>query len=135
MRFLIPLILACSLVGYSHAQQPIQELPSGTSAVQIMGQTYYQHGDTFYRFNPEGGYFFEVQPPKDLLKYEQQERAHFYRRSLKEYGTQIHGDMIVDDVETGCRNLAAERANQNPAIGGKIYMQEFNRCMNIRRQN
>lgn len=123
MRFLIPLILMCSLAGYSQAQEQLRQLPSGSSEVQVMGQTYYQHGNTFYRFHSQGGYYYEVTPPRGLIRYEQ---PHFYRRTLPEPEQRVR-----IDSEEGCRNWAAERANRNPSMGGKIYISEFNRCMNL----
>jgi len=122
MRFLIPLILMCALAGYSQAQDRLRELPSGTAQVQVMGQTYYQHGNTFYRFHPQGGYYYEVQPPSGLIR---DERGHYYRRGM---------DQPRIGTEEGCRNFAAERANRNPSVGGKVYIAEFNRCMNMIRQ-
>ncbi|MBB3060420.1 hypothetical protein [Microbulbifer rhizosphaerae] len=124
MRFLIPLILMCSLAGYSQAQEQLRQLPSGATEVQVRGQTYYQHGNTFYRYHPQGGYFYEVSAPRGLIRAEQ---PRFYRRSLPEQRIRINS-------EEGCRNWAAEHANRNPSIGGKIYMRQFNRCMNMLRQ-
>ncbi|WP_308367048.1 MULTISPECIES: hypothetical protein [unclassified Microbulbifer] len=124
MRFLIPLILMCSLAGYSQAQEQLRQLPSGATEVQVRGQTYYQHGNTFYRFHPQGGYYYEVRAPRGLIRAEQ---PHFYRRSLPEQRIRINS-------EEGCRNWAAEHANRNPSIGGKIYMRQFHRCMNMLRQ-
>ncbi|MFC6634276.1 hypothetical protein [Microbulbifer taiwanensis] len=121
MRILIPVLLMCSLAGYSQAQEQLRQLPSNTSEVQVMGQTYYQHGDTFYRFHPQGGYFYEVQPPRSLL---QDEQAHYYRRDMQPQRPNINS-------EEGCRNLASERANRNPSTGGKVYLREYNRCMKM----
>ncbi len=123
MRFLIPLILMCSLAGYSQAQEQLSKLPSGTAVVQLRGQTYYQHGNTFYRYYPQGGYYYEVTPPRGLIRSEQ---PHFYRRTLPAPERRVR-----IDSEAGCRNFAADRANRNPSMGGKIYISEFNRCMNM----
>lgn len=128
MRYLIPLILMCSLAGYSQAQDRLNQLPSNTSEVQIRGQTYYQHGSTFYRFHPQGGYYYEVQPPSNIRQYDQPQ--HLYRRGQ----TQPSTNMSTDQVE-GCRNMAADKANANPATGGKVYIREYNRCINMLNQN
>ncbi|MCW8126150.1 hypothetical protein [Microbulbifer halophilus] len=129
MRYLIPLLLMCSLAGYTQAQeqQQLNQLPSGTSEIQVRGQTFYQHGDTYYRFHPQGGYYYEVQPPQDMSRSDQ---AHFYRRNLSDQHPNV-----ANDVERGCRNQAADQANRNPANGGKIYIREFNRCINMATQN
>lgn len=119
MRFLIPLILLCSLAGYSQAQEPLRQLPSDSTQIEYLGQTYYQHGNTFYRFHPQGGYYYEVKPPQGMVRYQQ---PHFHRLDLPEQRVRITS-------EEGCRNLAAAHANRNPSIGGKVYMREFNRCM------
>ncbi|WP_323845760.1 hypothetical protein [Microbulbifer magnicolonia] len=121
MRFLIPLILMCSLAGYSQAQEQMRQLPEDTTQIQYLGQTYYQHGNDFYRFNPDGGYYYEVQPPRGMIRYEQ---PHFHRLDLPEQRVRI-------DSEEGCRNQAAELANRNPSMGGKVYTREFNRCMSM----
>lgn len=126
MRYLVPLLLMCSLAGYSQAQEQLSQLPSGTSEIQVRGQTYYQHGDNYYRFHPQGGYYYEVQPPHDVSR----GQSHQYRR-----GMSPQAPHTAIDVEKGCRNRAAEQANRNPSSGGKLYIREFNRCMNMAGQN
>ena len=126
MRFLIPLLLLCSLAGYSQAQERLTQLPYETSEIQVRGQTYYQHGDTYYRFYPEGGYYYEVSPPTYIPRSDQ---AHYYRRDMSQQGKNIS-----EDVERGCRNQAADRANQYPATGARVYIREFNRCINMATQ-
>lgn len=117
MRFLIPMLFLCSLAGFSQAQ--ISQLPSGTSEVQVQGQTYYQHGTTFYRFNAQDGKYYRMEAPPGLLSAEQYGRQYQYR------GTpQVSGDRAE-----GCRNLAADQANRHPQTGGRIYIQAYNRCM------
>lgn len=127
MRFLIPVILMLSLAGYSQAQERLSQLPAGTNEIQVTGQTYYQLGNTFYRFHPQGGYYYEVMPPRGILQYEQ---PHFYRRSAPWHRMQRHGI----SAEEGCRNWAADKANRNPTNGGKVYMRELNRCRSMIRQ-
>ncbi|WP_250461519.1 hypothetical protein [Microbulbifer litoralis] len=126
MRFLIPLLLMCSLAGYSQAQDRLTELPANTSEIQVRGQTYYQHGDTYYRFHPQGGYYYEVVPPTASRS----SQAHEYRRDMSQQRPSVD-----QSIERGCRNQAADLANRNPQTGGRVYIAEFNRCMNMARQN
>ncbi|MCX2783280.1 hypothetical protein OQJ46_09795 [Microbulbifer thermotolerans] len=121
MRYLIPLILMCSLAGYSQAQERMRSLPSDSSQIQYMGQTYFAHNGKYYRYIPDGGYYYRVQPPRGMVRDVQ---PHFYRLTPREYRATI---TTMED----CRNWAAARASRNPAIGGKIYMTELNRCKSM----
>lgn len=141
MRYVFSVILLLSLAGFSYAQDRLAQLPAGSSPVQILGKTYYQSGNTFYAFNEQGRYFYPVQPPTRIRQYEQprnmywrgrDHRARYYRGTQPRYymrGTQPrHYGLTRDQVE-GCMNAAADKANANHAIGGKIYIREYNQCI------
>ncbi|MFA0812923.1 hypothetical protein [Microbulbifer epialgicus] len=135
MRYLLSMILLLSLAGFSYAQERLTQLPAGASPVQILGKTYYQSGNTFYAFSEQGGYFYPVQPPTAIRQYERP-RDMYIRgtqprrpRHLYMRGTQTPWGLTRHQVEA-CRNTAASMANANPANGGKIYIREYNQCVN-----
>ncbi|GAB2882691.1 hypothetical protein ACCI51_18010 [Microbulbifer echini] len=131
MRYLFSLILLFSIAGYGVAQERLSQLPAGASPVQILGKTYYQSGNTFYAFSEQGRYFYQVQPPTRIRQYERP-RDMYIRGARPGTHAQrgrpgIQG-LTRDQVE-GCMNAAADKANANPAIGGKVYIREYNQCL------
>ncbi|WKD51411.1 hypothetical protein [Microbulbifer spongiae] len=123
MRYLVSLVLLFSLAGFSYAQERLTQLPSNAATVQILGKTYYQSGNTFYRFDENTRYFYQVQPPTVLPRYQQPTdmsvRGMWHRPEM---------GLTQDQIE-GCRNAAADKSNANPSIGGKIYIREYHRCI------
>ncbi|WP_444940161.1 hypothetical protein [Microbulbifer sp. ZKSA004] len=124
MRYLVSMVLLCSLAGFSYADDRMTRLPSNAEPVQILGKTYYQSGNNFYAFNEQGRYFYRVQPPTRIRSYENP-RDMYIRGSQPRPQT---WGLTRDQVE-GCMNAAADMANANPAVGGKIYIREYNRCI------
>ncbi|GAA5442561.1 hypothetical protein Misp06_00735 [Microbulbifer sp. NBRC 101763] len=149
MRYVLSMILLLSLAGFSYAQERLAQLPAGASPVQILGKTYYQSGNTFYAFNEQGRYFYPVQPPTRIRQYEQprnmywrgsqpryywrgSQPRYYWRGSQPSYywrdSTPRYYGLTRDQVE-GCMNAAADKANANPRIGGKVYIREYNQCI------
>ena len=124
MRYLIPVVLFCSLSGVAMAQQPMSQLPAGASEVQIMGKTYWHSGDTFYQFNENTGMFYEVPQPTVQAHKDRVNQAHMYQRSQTLPGTGLTGDQIE-----GCRNAAADKSNEVPNRGSEVYINEYNSCI------
>ncbi|HEY8569961.1 hypothetical protein [Microbulbifer sp.] len=124
MRYLIPVVLFCSLSGAALAGQPISQLPAGASEVQILGTTYWRSGDSFYRFNQESGMFYEVPQPTVQAHQDRVQQAHMYQRSQTLPGTGLTSDQIE-----GCRNAAADKSNEVPNRGSDVYISEYNSCV------
>ncbi|WP_226703758.1 hypothetical protein [Microbulbifer elongatus] len=122
MRYLLPVVLFCSLSGVAMAQQPMSELPAGSSEVQIMGKTYWHSGDNFYQFNEETGMFYQVPQPTVQAHQNRVQQSHRSQRTLQ--GTGLTGDQIE-----GCRNAAADKSNEVPNRGSEVYINEYNRCI------
>ncbi|MCQ3830981.1 hypothetical protein [Microbulbifer elongatus] len=120
MRYLLPVVLFCSIAGFAQADSTMTQLPSGAQEVQIMGNTYYKSGDTFYRFNEQGGYFYETNPPHAM---DRQTTTH------QSVVTQPGPGVTADQIE-GCRNVAADKSNAVPNRGSSVYINEYNRCIN-----
>ncbi|MEW5249171.1 hypothetical protein [Microbulbifer discodermiae] len=127
MRYLFSFVLLLSVAGFTYAQERLTQLPSDATTVQILGKTYYQTGSNFYRFNEEGRYFYQVQPPTAIRRYEQPRDMSVRGMSHSEMG------LTRSQVE-GCQNAAADKANANPSMGGKIYMHEYRKCIGNLRQ-
>lgn len=125
MRYLFPLILLFSIAGFTQADDKMRQLPSGAATVQILGQTYYKSGDTFYSFQEDGGYFYEVQPPSVMPGYKQPQ--HQSSRTITVPGAS------ADQLE-GCRDSAADKSNANPQAGSQVYINEYNRCVGLLNQ-
>ncbi|WP_444929450.1 hypothetical protein ACJJIF_16660 [Microbulbifer sp. SSSA002] len=125
MRYLVSMVLLCSLAGFSFADDRMTSLPANAEPVQILGKTYYQSGNNFYAFNEQGRFFYQVQPPTSIRNYERP-------KDMSVRGSQSHSKtwgLTRDQVE-GCMNSAADMANANPAVGGKVYIREYNLCIN-----
>lgn len=123
MRYLIPVVLFCSLSGVALAGQPVSQLPAGASEVQILGTTYWRSGDNFYRFNQESGMFYEV-PQPTVQAHQDRLQAHMYQRSQTVPATSLTSDQIE-----GCRNAAADKSNAVPNRGSEVYISEYNSCI------
>lgn len=121
MRYLIAVVLLCSVAGFSQAQA-LKQLPPSATAVQIQGNTYYKFGDSYYRFNQDGGYYVEV-PPPSLMPHDQS--AHMYQR-----GQTVPGTSLTSDQIQGCRNLAADKSNAVPNRGSEVYLEAYQSCIN-----
>lgn len=123
MRYLLPVVLFCTVAGFAQAQESVNQLPSGSSEVQIMGKTYWQSGDNFYRFNQETGMFYQV--PQPTVQAHRDRSAHMSQRSQTVPATNLTPDQIE-----GCRNAAADKSNAVPNRGSQVYIQEYNSCVN-----
>ncbi|GAB2512286.1 hypothetical protein [Microbulbifer agarilyticus] len=119
MRYLLPVVLFCSIAGFAHAQSTMTQLPSGAQEVQILGNTYYKSGDTFYRFNEQGGYFYETNPPR-VMDHQSTPNASVVTNP---------GVGLTSDQIEGCRNAAADKSNAVPNRGSSVYINEYNRCI------
>ncbi|WP_105102288.1 hypothetical protein [Microbulbifer pacificus] len=124
MRYLIPVVLFCSLSGAALADQPMSQLPAGASEVQIMGTTYWRSGDNFYQFNEQTGLFYEVPQPTVQAHKDRLNQAHMSQRSQTVPATNLTGDQIE-----GCRNTAADKSNAVPNRGSEVYISEYNACV------
>ncbi|WP_299594823.1 hypothetical protein [uncultured Microbulbifer sp.] len=124
MRYLLPVVLFCSLSGVALAQQPMSQLPAGSSEVQILGKTYWHSGDNFYQFNEETGMFYQVPQPTVQAHKDRASQAHMSQRSQTLPGTGLTGDQIE-----GCRSAAADKSNEVPNRGSEVYINEYNSCI------
>ncbi|QIL91086.1 hypothetical protein ACONUD_13600 [Microbulbifer harenosus] len=124
MRYLIPVVLFCSLSGAALAQQPISQLPAGASEVQIMGTTYWRSGNNFYQFNQDTGLFYQVPQPTVQAHKDRVLQAHMYQRSQTLPGTGLSSDQLE-----GCRNVAADKSNAVPNRGSEVFINAYNSCI------
>ncbi|WGL15033.1 hypothetical protein PVT68_09595 [Microbulbifer bruguierae] len=124
MRYLLPVVLFCSLSGVALADQPMTQLPAGASEVQIMGKTYWHSGDNFYQFNENTGQFYQVPQPTVQAHKDRVSQAHMYQRSQTLPATNLSSDQIE-----GCRNAAADKSNAVPNRGSDVYISEYNSCV------
>lgn len=124
MRYLIPVVLFCSLSGAALAQQPLSQLPAGASEVQIMGTTYWRSGDNFYQFNRDTGLFYQVPQPTVQAHKDRVQQAHMYQRSQTLPGTGLTSDQLE-----GCRNVAADKSNEVPNRGSEVFINSYNSCI------
>ncbi|MFD1215881.1 MULTISPECIES: hypothetical protein [Microbulbifer] len=122
MRYLIPVVLFCTFAGFAQAQQPTDQLPAGSSEIQVLGKTYWKSGDNFYRFNENTGMFYQV--PQPTVQAHRDQSAHMYQRNQTLPATGLTGDQIE-----GCRNAAADKSNAVPNRGSEVYINEYNRCV------
>lgn len=121
MRYLIPVVLFCSLSGAALADQPVAQLPAGAAEVQIMGTTYWKSGDNFYRFNQQTGNFYLTNPPTAMPH---DRSAHMYQRGQTLPATNLSSDQIE-----GCRNAAADKSNAVPNRGSEVFINAYNACV------
>ena len=125
MRYIFPVILFCSMVGFAQADSTqLSQLPAGSETVQIMGKTYWHSGDNFYQFNENTGMFYQVPQPTVQAHKDRVSQAHMYQRSQTVPTTNLSSDQIE-----GCRNTAADKSNEVPNRGSSVYIQEYNRCI------
>lgn len=122
MRYLLPVVLFCTVAGFAQAQQPMDQLPAGSSEVQILGKTYWKSGDSFYQFNESTGMFYQV--PEPQVQAHRDQAAHMSQRSQTVPATNLTPDQIE-----GCRNAAADKSNAVPNRGSQVYIQEYNACV------
>ncbi|WP_444924871.1 hypothetical protein ACJJH9_07960 [Microbulbifer sp. DLAB2-AF] len=128
MHFLFLVLLLLSIANFSTAQERLAQLPADAQPVQILGKTDYQSGNNFYAFSEKGRYYYPVDPPTAIRQYERPRNLSFLS-TRTEPGPRLTRGQIA-----GCMNMAADKANANPAKGGKVYIREYNMCLeNTRR--